>query len=110
MGMAQRFQTPTDPVTGLPVSAADTVCEVGWADLPLACPRPGSSLWNGHPRIYLPIHHTRRERCPYCGTLYILRDPQPGAAMPRFANLQIEQCYRHALERREPGAGARAPD
>lgn len=110
MGMAQRFQVPIDPVTGLPVSSSDTVCEVGWADLPLACPRPESSLWNGHPRIYLPIHQTGHERCPYCSTLYILRDPQPGAAMPRFANLQIEQCFRRALERGEQRLRSRPRD
>ena len=29
--------------------------EVTRADLPLSCPMPGMSLWNSHPRVYLPI-------------------------------------------------------
>lgn len=42
-------------------------------DLPLHCPLPGMSLWNSHPRVYLPVEATGRARCPYCGAEYILR-------------------------------------
>ena len=44
--------------------------------LPLHCPLPGTSLWNSHPRIFLPIEDMpdRKIRCPYCGTLYTLVD------------------------------------
>ncbi len=28
------------------------------SELPLACPRPQDSLWNMHPRVYLPIEKT----------------------------------------------------
>jgi uncharacterized Zn-finger protein len=45
---------------------------LGPADLPLHCPRPDQSLWNSHPRVYLPIAPGQRVRCPYCGTLYVL--------------------------------------
>ncbi|MDA8389790.1 MAG: zinc-finger domain-containing protein [Gammaproteobacteria bacterium] len=48
--------------------------EVTRADLPLHCPLPGMSLWNSHPRVFLPIEVTGEERCPYCGTLYVLKD------------------------------------
>jgi uncharacterized Zn-finger protein len=48
--------------------------EVTHADLPLSCPMPGMSLWNSHPRVYLPIEDTGEERCPYCGAVYILKD------------------------------------
>ncbi len=41
-------------------------------ELPLHCPMDGMSLWNSHPRVYLPIEDTGREQCPYCGTIYIL--------------------------------------
>ena len=44
------------------------------ADLPLHCPMKGMSLWNSHPRVYLPVDKTGEERCPYCGALYILKD------------------------------------
>lgn len=29
--------------------------EVTRTDLPLSCPMPGMTLWNSHPRVYLPI-------------------------------------------------------
>jgi len=48
--------------------------EVTHRDLPLACPMPGMSLWNSHPRVYLPIEQTGEARCPYCGAVYVLKD------------------------------------
>ena len=48
--------------------------EVTRADLPLSCPMPGMSLWNSHPRVFLPIEDTGEERCPYCGAVYVLKD------------------------------------
>ncbi|MDO8705769.1 MAG: zinc-finger domain-containing protein [Sulfuricaulis sp.] len=48
--------------------------EVTRADLPLSCPMPGMSLWNSHPRVYLPIAASGEERCPYCGAVYVLKD------------------------------------
>jgi len=48
--------------------------EVTRADLPLSCPMPGMSLWNSHPRVYLPIEESGEERCPYCGAVYVLKD------------------------------------
>lgn len=47
--------------------------EVTAADLPLACPMPAMSLWNSHPRVYLPIEHTGFAKCPYCSAEYVLR-------------------------------------
>jgi uncharacterized Zn-finger protein len=41
-------------------------------DLPLACPMPDMSLWNSHPRVYLPIEPTGFAKCPYCGAEYTL--------------------------------------
>jgi uncharacterized Zn-finger protein len=45
---------------------------VAEADLPLSCPMPGMSLWNSHPRVYLPIEASGEARCPYCGARYTL--------------------------------------
>ena len=42
--------------------------------LPLHCPLAGISLWDSHPRVYLPIEETGRATCPYCGSEYILDD------------------------------------
>ena len=43
-------------------------------DLPLSCPMPDMTLWNSHPRVYLPIQKEKKCLCPYCGSLYILKD------------------------------------
>ena len=43
-------------------------------DLPLSCPMPGMSLWNSHPKVYLPIEDRGTVKCPYCGADYVLED------------------------------------
>ncbi len=48
--------------------------EMTAADLPLSCPSRTESVWDAHPRVYLPIEATGEYRCPYCGALYILKD------------------------------------
>ena len=47
--------------------------EVTLADLPLSCPMPSMSLWNSHPRVYLPIEATGWAKCPYCSAEFVLR-------------------------------------
>jgi len=46
--------------------------EVTAADLPLSCPMPSMSLWNSHPRVYLPIEATGWAKCPYCSAEFVL--------------------------------------
>lgn len=46
--------------------------EVTRKDLPLHCPMTGMSLWNSHPRVFLPIEATGYAKCPYCGAEYKL--------------------------------------
>ncbi len=43
-------------------------------DLPLHCPMPAMSVWNSHPRIFIPIESATngKAKCPYCGTEYTL--------------------------------------
>ncbi len=43
-------------------------------DLPAHCPPPGTTLWDSHPRVFLPFGSHGRARCPYCGAEYVLRD------------------------------------
>ncbi|MDF2690539.1 MAG: hypothetical protein K0S29_394 [Gammaproteobacteria bacterium] len=43
------------------------------ADLPLCCPTPEMTLWNAHPRVFLPIERTGKAVCPYCSTRYVLK-------------------------------------
>ena len=50
------------------------VIKVTRNDLPLSCPRPGDSLAEMHPRVYLPIEKTGAATCPYCGARYQLTD------------------------------------
>ena len=40
------------------------------------CPSPKADmkLWNTHPRVYLDIAQTGAAKCPYCGTVYKLRE------------------------------------
>jgi uncharacterized Zn-finger protein len=54
---------------------AENRYEVTRADLPLSCPMPGMSLWNSHPRVYMPIaEQGGHSSCPYCGARYDLVD------------------------------------
>jgi uncharacterized Zn-finger protein len=53
---------------------AENRYEVTRDDLPLSCPMPGMSLWNSHPRVYLPIEKTGTAKCPYCGADYSLME------------------------------------
>ncbi len=46
--------------------------EVTRSDLPLSCPMPGMSLWNSHPKVFLPIESEGAAKCPYCGAQYTL--------------------------------------
>lgn len=50
--------------------------QITLSDLPLCCPMHQETLWNGHPRIYLPIEKTGTFQCPYCGTMYILEQSE----------------------------------
>jgi uncharacterized Zn-finger protein len=31
-------------------------------------------LWNSHPKVYLDVAKTGQAKCPYCGTVYKLKD------------------------------------
>jgi uncharacterized Zn-finger protein len=68
---------PTPNTAKVIEANAESHYEVTHADLPLACPMPGMSLWNSHPRVYLSIETTGEARCPYCGAVYVLKDKQP---------------------------------
>ncbi|PCJ86688.1 MAG: hypothetical protein COA54_08240 [Thiotrichaceae bacterium] len=59
---------------GLDVPNQDARIEVTRDVLPVHCPLTGSSLWDSHPRVYIPVEETGSARCPYCGAEYILID------------------------------------
>ena len=66
----------SNPVSKKPVQAnAVKRYEVTKADLPLHCPMENMTLWDSHPRVYLPIEEGGGEaKCPYCGALYVIKD------------------------------------
>ena len=47
-------------------------------DLPLHCPTAEMSLWNSHPRVFLPIEKTGKAKCPYCGAVFTLEGDVKG--------------------------------
>jgi uncharacterized Zn-finger protein len=60
------------PASLLPANASKTY-EVEVSDLPLSCPTREMTLWNSHPRVFLPIEQTGSAKCPYCGAEFTLR-------------------------------------
>lgn len=58
-------------------SAKQNHVDITAADLPLHCPMPNTSLWNAHPRVFIPVGKLGEARCPYCSTLYILKGGLP---------------------------------
>lgn len=42
------------------------------SNLPLECFGQHTQLWNGHPRVFLPIQSNSQIECPYCGTVFQL--------------------------------------
>ncbi len=64
----------TQPVNESRTPNAETKYSVSGNDLPLHCPMPDMSLWNSHPRVFLPIEETGAAKCPYCGAEFTLID------------------------------------
>ena len=56
--------------TAMKPANTERVHVVRRADLPVSCPTPEMSLWNSHPRVYLPLDDAKEAKCPYCGTLF----------------------------------------
>ena len=42
------------PLTSIPANAENRYT-ITRADLPLSCPMPEMTLWNSHPKVYLPV-------------------------------------------------------
>jgi uncharacterized Zn-finger protein len=38
------------------------------------CPNPNMTQWSSHPKVYLGLAESGQARCPYCSTLYKLKD------------------------------------
>ncbi len=46
--------------------------------LPLHCAGAQTDVWNGHPRVFLPIESYSSVDCPYCGAIYHLQGEAKG--------------------------------
>lgn len=66
-------QQPSNDKKGQIQANAQSRYEVTAADLPLHCPMDNMSLWNSHPRVYLPIEESGVAKCPYCGAEFVLK-------------------------------------
>lgn len=42
----------------------------------VVCPSPLAhmKIWDTHPKVYLDVAHSGEAKCPYCGTVYTLKD------------------------------------
>lgn len=60
---------------------ASTHVEVTADELPMHCPTPETSLWNSHPRVYIPLEDSPEASCSYCGTVFRLVDKKIGASI-----------------------------
>jgi uncharacterized Zn-finger protein len=42
----------------------------------VVCPSPlaDMKIWNSHPKVYLDVARTGEAKCPYCSTVYKLKD------------------------------------
>jgi uncharacterized Zn-finger protein len=59
---------------------SQTLVEVTRDELPVHCPTPDSSLWNSHPRVFIPLNESPEARCSYCGTVYrLVKEKSPAA-------------------------------
>ena len=65
---------PSAPAVKLIPANAENRYTVTRADLPLSCPMPAMTLWNSHPKVYLPVEASGTAKCPYCGAQYTLAD------------------------------------
>lgn len=43
------------------------------SDLPLSCPMDDMTLWNAHPKVFLPLDKQGKATCYYCGATYELK-------------------------------------
>lgn len=54
------------------MSDTENIIHIKPEDLPLYCAGSKTEVWNGHPRVFLPIQSFGAAECPYCGAVYQL--------------------------------------
>ncbi len=38
------------------------------------CPNPKQALWSNHPKVFIDVAAKGQGKCPYCGTVYKLKE------------------------------------
>lgn len=38
------------------------------------CPNPKQELWSNHPKVFIDVAAKGQGKCPYCGTVYKLKE------------------------------------
>jgi len=72
--------TPNMPIGSLKSKMTKAPIEILASDLNhqggVFCPSPlaGMHIWDGHPKVYLDVAKTGEAKCPYCGTVYKLKE------------------------------------
>ena len=75
--MRPDLRSSSPPIDGQATPNGSRLYRVRRRDLPLHCPLSSMSLWNSHPRVFLPIEDTGRARRPYCSAEFVLEDETP---------------------------------
>ena len=59
-------------------SKPKSIVEVTAADVQgpgvVFCPNPKMPLWSNHPRVFIDVAKTGEGMCPYCGTVYKVKE------------------------------------
>jgi len=62
------------------MTTASSIVELAASDLNdwggVYCPSPKADMkiWNSHPKVYLDVAASGAAKCPYCGTVYRLKE------------------------------------
>ena len=61
-----------------PNTSKEAVVQVEAKDLQghgvVFCPNPKMPLWSNHPKVFIDVAIEGKGKCPYCGTVYALKD------------------------------------
>ena len=69
---------------------SQTLVEVTRDELPIHCPTPDSSLWDSHPRVFIPLNESPEATCSYCGTVYRLVDVKSAIVNEPAAGAEVD--------------------
>lgn len=73
MGAREKYNSENSSESSCLSSSSVPLISVSQKNLPFACPPPDATLWDAHPRVFLPFQSIGDSlTCPYCGASYVL--------------------------------------